>query len=238
MEVDLTDDDFIMTTPLPLPKTPVRHESEEKRTKSALSLVETVDITDDDDIIFVEASPPPPKEQTKNPKQDVVLPANAATTSQVPENKRPGSSLPGDIMEVDEVSKAVASISSTVQGNETPTQQSSTVAEKKDDKGPEKTSNSIAWVPAKSSSVVDNSNVIDITDDDDSINERRRKAENTCLNVCCKSGEDLAKAPMFVVSYFGCKLKKGKHEVCAECFNTAVNHHKVCMFTVSIIFTV
>lgn len=66
--------------------------------------------------------------------------------------------------------------------------------------------------------------VVDITDEKDT--QHKRKAENKCLNVRCTSGEGLAKAPMFVVSYYGCKLKKAKHEVCEACFNEAVNHHE------------
>ncbi|XP_034249281.1 histone-lysine N-methyltransferase eggless isoform X2 [Thrips palmi] len=70
--------------------------------------------------------------------------------------------------------------------------------------------------------------VVDITDEEKSKQVTcypKRNSENTCLNVGCKSGDDLKSAPMFVISYYGCKLKKGKYDVCAECFQAAVDHH-------------
>lgn len=54
----------------------------------------------------------------------------------------------------------------------------------------------------------------------------KKKIENNCLNLKCQSGEDLASAPMFVISYYGCKLKKGKYEVCAVCFDDAMDHYQ------------
>lgn len=70
--------------------------------------------------------------------------------------------------------------------------------------------------------------VVDITDDRGSASKKR--PESNCLNVSCKSGIDMKMAPMFVVSYYNCKLKKGLHQVCAACFNEALNHHKVFNF--------
>lgn len=68
--------------------------------------------------------------------------------------------------------------------------------------------------------------VVDITDDKGS----KKRPESNCLNVLCKSGIDMQMAPMFVVSYYNCKLKKGVYEVCAACFDEAINHCKVCNF--------
>lgn len=72
--------------------------------------------------------------------------------------------------------------------------------------------------------------VVDISEDDDECKKRdshgEKKLENKCLNASCNYGKDLASAPMFVVSYYGCKILKGKYEVCQECFDDAISHHQ------------
>lgn len=79
--------------------------------------------------------------------------------------------------------------------------------------------------------------VIDICDDDDDDDENcdpeEKLKRSKCLNIKCKSGEDLqlCKA-MFVFHYYGMKKAKDQR-VCAQCFSRAVKHQEVSFAFVS-----
>lgn len=287
MEVDLTDDDLIMTTPIQLgvPKPSTATAKPQKKTSAPVDILVISD-DDDDDIIF---------EPEVSSKETANLPRSGSSTSisklssdAAKPSKR---SSKDDKMEVDDIIEVVdkaspapskgklppttsnvekdkPSTSSSVpnlnssaskkqstnltKGNTTnvPSGQHKGTNDKSDPKvaeiielpgSPPQTSEESLLVnkerakdstvqakPSKSASAC--RYVVDITDEEKSRTcYPKRNSENTCLNVSCSSGDDLKLAPMFVVSYYGCKLKRGKYDVCADCFEAAVNHHSVCL---------
>lgn len=86
--------------------------------------------------------------------------------------------------------------------------------------------------------------VIDLDDDDDvdddieieSIKRKKKNKSNAPRGVCCCNVEcsapsqDLHSAPVFVLTYYGRKYRKGKPEkVCPLCFEAAMQHQEVCV---------
>jgi hypothetical protein len=81
--------------------------------------------------------------------------------------------------------------------------------------------------------------VIDLDDDDDieieTIKKKKKKKKSSaakgvcCCNIeCSASAQDLRSAPVFVLTYYGRKYKKGKAEkVCTACFEAAMQHYEV-----------
>jgi hypothetical protein len=82
--------------------------------------------------------------------------------------------------------------------------------------------------------------VIDLEDDDDieieTIKKKKKKKKKSnapkgvcCCNIECSTpGQDLRSAPVFVLTYYGRKYKKGKAEkVCTVCFEAAMQHNEV-----------
>jgi hypothetical protein len=83
--------------------------------------------------------------------------------------------------------------------------------------------------------------VIDLDDDDDDDIEietikkkKKKKKSNARKGVCCCNtecstpGQALRGAPVFVLTYYGRKYKKGKAEkVCTVCFEAAMQHNEV-----------
>lgn len=94
--------------------------------------------------------------------------------------------------------------------------------------------------------------VIDLDDDDDdvdddieieSIKKKKKNKSNAprgacCCNVECSApSQDLHSAPVFVLTYYGRKYRKGKPEkVCPLCFEAAMQHQEVCICMCSIVY--
>lgn len=69
--------------------------------------------------------------------------------------------------------------------------------------------------------------VIDICDDEDDCDPEERLKRSKCLNINCRSGDDLQPCEaMFVFLHYG--MKKTKEQlVCAQCFDVALKHQEV-----------
>jgi hypothetical protein len=93
--------------------------------------------------------------------------------------------------------------------------------------------------------------VIDLDDDDDddddieieSIKRKKKNKSNAprgacCCNIeCSGSTQDLENAPVFVLTYYGRKYRKGKPEkVCPLCFEAAMQHQEVCICMSAIVY--
>ncbi|KDR19143.1 DNA ligase 1-like isoform X2 [Zootermopsis nevadensis] len=81
--------------------------------------------------------------------------------------------------------------------------------------------------------------VINLDDDNDDIEietikkKKKKKKLNAPKGVCCCNiecstpGQDLRSAPVFVLTYYGRKYKKGRaQKVCAVCFEVAMQHYE------------
>jgi hypothetical protein len=89
--------------------------------------------------------------------------------------------------------------------------------------------------------------VIDLDDDDGEDDDieiesvKKKKKNNSdvprgacCCNVECSApSQDLSSAPVFILTYYGRKYRKGKPEkVCPLCFEVAMQHQEVSMYAV------
>jgi hypothetical protein len=94
--------------------------------------------------------------------------------------------------------------------------------------------------------------VIDLDDDDDdddieieSIKKKKKKKNKSngprgdyCCNLECSTpNQDLRSAPVFVLTYYRRKYRKGKaQKVCPLCFEAAMQHQEVCMCMCGIVY--